>query len=152
MEYPVKHKDFIKNKITLQLSPTKIQVMYNGEEVKGKRGKFYLEDDNRKTREIKLMDYLITPPYITIDKHEKIHIFTEIQKYMFLFLVPSILMIRFGIIGWVLGAISIYSIRNINIDTSRTLSNKCLMNLLIIIVSYIILIALIVLINLIAFR
>ena len=62
MEYPVKHKDFIKNKITLQLSPTKIQVMYNGEEVKGKRGKFYLEDDNRKTREIKLMDYLITPP------------------------------------------------------------------------------------------
>ncbi len=56
MEYPVKHKDFIKNEITLQLSPTKIQVMYNGEEVKGKRGKFYLEDDNRKTREIKLMD------------------------------------------------------------------------------------------------
>ena len=54
MEYPVKHKDFIKNKITLQLSPTKIQVMYNGEEVKGKRGKFYLEDDNRKTREIKI--------------------------------------------------------------------------------------------------
>ena len=37
MEYPVKHKDFIKNKITLQLSPTKIQVMYNGEEVKGKK-------------------------------------------------------------------------------------------------------------------
>ena len=64
MEYPVKHKDFIKNKITLRLSPMKIQVIYNGGEVKGKRGKFYLEDDNRKTREIKLMDYLITPPRI----------------------------------------------------------------------------------------
>lgn len=152
MEYPVKHKDFIKNKITLQLSPMKIKVIYNGEEVKGKRGKFLLEDDNRKIREIKLMDYLVTAPYITVDKHEKISIFTNIQKFMFLFLVPSILMIRFGIIGWVLGAISIYSIRNITIDTTRSTSNKCMMNIFIIISSYIIMLALILLINLIAFK
>ena len=152
MEYPVKHKDFIKNKITLQLSPMKIKVIYNGEEVKGKRGKFLLEDDNRKIREIKLMDYLITAPYITVDKHEKISVFTSIQKFMFLFLVPSILMIRFGIIGWVLGAISIYSIRNITIDTTRSTSNKCMMNIFIIISSYIIMLALILLINLVAFK
>ena len=152
MEYPVKHKDFIKNKITLQLSPMKIKVIYNGEEIKGKRGKFLLEDDNRKIREIKLMDYLVTAPYITVDKHEKISIFTNIQKFMFLFLVPSILMIRFGIIGWVLGAISIYSIRNITIDTTRSTSNKCMMNIFIIISSYIIMLALILLINLIAFK
>lgn len=152
MEYPVKHKDFIKNKITLQLSPMKIKVIYNGEEVKGKRGKFLLEDDNRKIREIKLMDYLVTAPYITVDKHEKISVFTNIQKFMFLFLVPSILMIRFGIIGWVLGAISIYSIRNITIDTIRSTSNKCMMNIFIIISSYIIMLALILLINLIAFK
>lgn len=152
MEYPVKHKDFIKNKITLQLSPMKIKVIYNGEEVKGKRGKFLLEDDNRKIREIKLMDYLVTAPYITVDKHEKISVFTNIQKFMFLFLVPSILMIRFGIIGWVLGAISIYSIRNITIDTTRSTSNKCMMNIFIIISSYIIMLALILLINLVAFK
>ena len=152
MEYPVKHKDFIKNKITLQLSPMKIKVIYNGEEVKGKRGKFLLEDDNRKIREIKLMDYLVTAPYITVDKHEKISVFTNIQKFMFLFLVPSILMIRFGIIGWVLGAISIYSIRNITIDTTRSTSNKCMMNIFIIILSYIIMLALILLINLVAFK
>lgn len=152
MEYPVKHKDFIKNKITLQLSPMKIKVIYNGEEVKGKRGKFLLEDDNRKIREIKLMDYLVTAPYITVDKHEKISVFTSIQKFMFLFLVPSILMIRFGIIGWVLGAISIYSIRNITIDTTRSTSNKCMMNIFIIISSYIIMLALILLINLVAFK
>lgn len=152
MEYPVKHKDFIKNKITLQLSPMKIKVIYNGEEVKGKRGKFLLEDDNRKIREIKLMDYLVTAPYITVDKHEKISVFTNIQKFMFLFLVPSILMIRFGIIGWVLGAISIYSIRNITIDTTRSTSNKCMMNIFIIIFSYIIMLALILLINLVAFK
>lgn len=152
MEYPVKHKDFIKNKITLQLSPMKIKVIYNGEEVKGKRGKFLLEDDNRKIREIKLMDYLVTAPYITVDKHEKISVFTSIQKFMFLFLVPSILMIRFGIIGWVLGAISIYSIRNITIDTTRSTSNKCMMNIFIIILSYIIMLALILLINLVAFK
>ena len=152
MEYPVKHKDFIKNKITLQLSPMKIKVIYNGEEVKGKRGKFLLEDDNRKIREIKLMDYLVTAPYITVDKHEKISIFTNIQKFMFLFLVPSILMIRFGIIGWVLGAISIYSIRNITIDTTRSTSSKCMMNIFIIISSYIIMLALILLINLVAFK
>lgn len=152
MEYPVKHKDFIKNKITLQLSPMKIKVIYNGEEVKGKRGKFLLEDDNRKIREIKLMDYLVTAPYITVDKHEKISVFTNIQKFMFLFLVPSILMIRFGIIGWVLGAISIYSIRNITIDTTRSTSNKCMMNIFIIISSYIIMLTLILLINLVAFK
>lgn len=139
MEIKVHHKDFIKNKIEIIFSTLKIQVLYNGSPVKAKRGKYQLEDDNGKLRDVKVVDYLICPPHVTIDKKEKIHIFPPAPKFMYIFLIPCILMIRFGIIGWVVGALSIYSIRNVSIDETRTITNKCLMNLGIVIVSYVIL-------------
>lgn len=142
MEIQVHHKDFIKNKITVIFSAWKIQVLYNGKPVKTKRGKYQLEDDNREIRDVKVVDYLITSPYITIDRKEKINIFPTVPKFMFIFIIPSILMIRFGVIGWAVGALGIYSIRNISIDESRTTLNKCLMNLLVIVISYAVLIGL----------
>lgn len=152
MEYCVRHKDFIKNKIFLEISPMKIQVKYNNEIVKGKRGKYILEDDNNKKREIKIVDYLITSPFITIDKNEKVSVFPNISKYVIAFLIPAILMIRFGVIGWALSAISIYSIRNISLDKEKVLSKKLIISFLVIIISYIILFSLIMIININPFK
>ena len=143
MEYQINHKNFIKNKIYLKIPPFKIDLIYNNKKIKGKRGKFFLKDDNNKEREIKLVDYLITSPYVTIDKNERVNVLSPVPLYVFIFLVPALLMIRFGILGWVLGALTVYSVRNINTDTSKTILMKSLMSILAIVISYIILIALI---------
>lgn len=143
MEYQINHKNFIKNKIYLKISPFKIDLIYNNKKIKGKKGKFFLKDDNNKEREIKLVDYLITSPYVTIDKNERVNVLSPVPLYVFIFLVPALLMIRFGILGWVLGALTVYSVRNINTDTSKTILMKSLMSILAIVISYIILIALI---------
>lgn len=136
MELRVNHRDFIKNKITIQFSPLKIQVLYNGEPVKSKRGKYILKDDNKREREVKIVDYLISSPYVTIDKTEKIEVFSKVPKYMFVFLVPSIIMIRFGVLGWAMAALSIYSIRNVFISDDKTIGAKCFMSVVVIIISY----------------
>lgn len=142
MELHVNHKDFIKNRISILFSAFKIQVLYNGTPAKAKRGKYHLEDDNKKIREVKVVDYLVTSPYVTVDKTEKISVFPKVPRYMFILFVPSILMIRFGIIGWAVAALSVYSIRNICISEERTTLNKCLMSIMVIVASYVILIAL----------
>lgn len=139
MEIHVHHKDFIKNKIDILLSPFKIQVLYNKTPMKAKWGKYHLEDDNRDIREVKIVDYLITAPYMTIDKKEKIAVFPSVPKYMFALIVPFILMLRFGIIGWALGALGIYSVRNICLSSERTTVNKCLTSVGIIAALYILL-------------
>lgn len=135
MEIKINHRDFIKNKLGLNFSTMRLQILYNGEPVKTKWGKAYLKDDNNRERVVKIVDFLFTTPYITIDKIEKISILPNVPKYMFLFIVPSILMFRGGIIGYVLGALSIYVIRNICLS-DKTTGQKCVMNIIAIVVFY----------------
>ena len=102
------------------------------------------EEDKIEIARIVFEEYLkLTYENYLNDKNERVNVLSPVPLYVFIFLVPALLMIRFGILGWVLGALTVYSVRNINTDTSKTILMKSLMSILAIVISYIILIALI---------
>lgn len=139
MECYVNHRDFIKNKISLQVSPTKIQIKYNNKIVKGTRGNYLLKDDNNREREIKIVDYVLISPFITVDKNEKIPVLPKIPMHILSFLLPIILMIRFGIIGWATSLITFFYVRNIFIDSEKSLIKKYVQSFVALIILYLVL-------------
>lgn len=139
MECYVNHRDFIKNKISLQVSPTKIQIKYNNKTVKGTRGKYLLKDDNNREREIKIVDYVLISPFITVDKNEKIPVLPKIPMHILSFLLPIILMIRFGIIGWATSLITFFYVRNIFIDSEKSLIKRYVQSFVALIILYLVL-------------
>lgn len=127
VKFDIKHENFIKNKVELEVLFYKNILLYNCIPVKTKRGKATIIDDNGNSREIKIVDLIFKIPVVSIDNADQV-IYKLNSKIFYFCLVPSILFFYFGLIGAVLGVFNVRMIRNLFIS-NKPIATKIALSL-----------------------
>ena len=135
MVYNVDSEYFVENKIKLSISLFKSGITYNGTPVKLKWGKARLMDDNGVERVVRIADYIVKPPMVTIDKTTKIIVTKFSSPIVYALMLPSVLFLMYGGIGGALGGANVMFIRNIFL-TNNSMRNKILYSVISTVVAY----------------